>query len=169
MRVLVTFAAVLLSGCGYHVSGHTDTLPKTVRTIAIPSVANLTTRYKLSDHLAATLTREFITRTRYKVVADPNQGDATLTAAVISYFSYPIVSDQQTGRATTVQLSAVLNVNLVERSTGKVLFTRPNMEVRQRYEISLNPVAYFEESDVALDRLSREVARSVVSAVLEAF
>jgi outer membrane lipopolysaccharide assembly protein LptE/RlpB len=83
--ISLVFAAVLLSGCGYHVSGHADTLPKTVKTIAIPPVANLTTRYKLSDRLAATLTREFGTRTRYKVVADPNQGDATLTAAVISY------------------------------------------------------------------------------------
>jgi hypothetical protein len=68
-----------------------------------------------------------------------------------------------------VQFSAFLQVNLVERVTGKVLFTRPNMEVRQRYEISQNPLEYFEESDIALDRASREVARSVVSAILEAF
>ena len=43
------------------------------------------------------------------------------------------------------------------------------MEVRQRYEISVDQLQYFEESDIALDRVSREVARSVVSAILEAF
>jgi outer membrane lipopolysaccharide assembly protein LptE/RlpB len=163
----LTLAALILSGCGYHVSGHADLLPATVKTIAIPAVGNLTNRYKFSDQLAGALTREFISRTRYKVSADPNQADAILKAAVIRYYSTPVVSDG--GRATMVQLSAVLQVNLVERATGKVLFNRPNIEVRQRYEISLNQREYFEESDIALDRLSREVARSVVSAILEAF
>jgi hypothetical protein len=43
------------------------------------------------------------------------------------------------------------------------------MEVRQRYEIAIDQDAYFEESDIALERLSRDVARAVVSGVLEAF
>ena len=30
----VCLAAVVLSGCGYHVSGHADMLPKTIKTIA---------------------------------------------------------------------------------------------------------------------------------------
>jgi outer membrane lipopolysaccharide assembly protein LptE/RlpB len=161
-------AALALGGCGYHVSGHADMLPSTVKTIAIPAVGNSTSRYKLSDHLAASLTREFISRTRYRIVADPNQADAILQTAVTRYYSTPVVVSPAS-RATTVQLSAFLQVNLYERATGKVLFTRPNMEVRQRYEISQNPLEYFEESDIALDRASREVARSVVSAILEAF
>ncbi len=43
------------------------------------------------------------------------------------------------------------------------------MEVRERYEIAIDPRAYFEESDTAIERMSREVARSIVSAVLEKF
>jgi hypothetical protein len=43
------------------------------------------------------------------------------------------------------------------------------MEVHERYEISVDPKAYFDESSVAVDRLARDVARSVVSAVLENF
>ena len=50
-----------------------------------------------------------------------------------------------------------------------MLFTRPSFEVRERYEISVDPRAYFEESDPAMERLSRDVARSVVSAILENF
>jgi hypothetical protein len=41
--------------------------------------------------------------------------------------------------------------------------------VRERYEISIDPLAYFEESEVALERLSKQVAGSIVSAILEAF
>ena len=60
-------------------------------------------------------------------------------------------------------------LTLVERASGKVLFERPSMEVRERYEIGSDQRAYLEESDAAVDRLSRDVARSVVSAVLEGF
>ena len=83
--------------------------------------------------------------------------------------SFPNVSDPATGRATSVQVSVFLQLSLLDRKSGKVLFNRPSMEFRTRYEISVDQSAYFEESDVALDRLSREVARTVVSAVLEAF
>jgi hypothetical protein len=43
------------------------------------------------------------------------------------------------------------------------------MEFRQRYEISVDQLAYFEESDVALARLSQDVARTLVSSILENF
>jgi hypothetical protein len=41
--------------------------------------------------------------------------------------------------------------------------------MRQRYEISIDPQKYFEESDTALDRLCRDTARTVVSGILENF
>lgn len=158
------------AGCGYHVSGHADMLPKTVKTIAIPPFSNVTTRYKLTDSIPSALIREFASRTnRLQVVNDPNQADAVLHGAVVNYLSFPVVSDQKTGRATAVQISVFLNISLTERATGKVLFNRPAMEVRQRYEISTDQLAYFEESSTALQRVSQEVSRSVVSAVLEAF
>ena len=59
--------------------------------------------------------------------------------------------------------------SLVERKTAKVLFTRPGMEVRERYEISVDPRAYFDESDAALDRASKQVAAQIVTAILSNF
>jgi hypothetical protein len=165
----VLTCALLLTGCGYHVSGHADTIPKKIKTIAIPAFGNLSTRYKLADALPAAITREFITRTRYQVVADPRQADAILNGAVTNYFAFPIVSDQATARATGVQVIVAMQVSLVDRETGANLYARPNMEVRQRYEISIDQKSYFEESDAALQRLSQDVARSVVSSILEAF
>jgi hypothetical protein len=50
-----------------------------------------------------------------------------------------------------------------------VLYQNPALQVRERYEISVQPELYFDESDAALERVSRQVARRVVSAVLEGF
>ncbi|MBI1896063.1 MAG: hypothetical protein HYZ57_06050 [Acidobacteria bacterium] len=172
MRAALAVPLVTLlvcAGCGYHVSGHADLLPRTIGTISVPAFDNLTTRYKLSDRLPAAITREFISRTRYRIVADDTAADAVLRGAVVNYLAYPTIFDQVTGRAAGVQLSIFLQLSLTETGSGKVLFSRPNMEVRQRYEISTDQLAYFEESDLALERLSRDVARTVVSAILEAF
>ncbi len=168
-RALLALLAAGLAGCGYHVSGHADLLPKNIKTIAVPAFTNASTRYKLSDRLAADIAREFISRTRYEIVADPGQADAVLTGSVVNYAAYPTVYDPSVSRSSTVQINVSLSVTLRERATGAVLFSRPNFELRERYEISPDQSAYFEESDVALERLSRSAARAIVSAVLENF
>jgi hypothetical protein len=167
--VLAPALTMTFAGCGYHAGGHAALVPKTVRTIAIPAFGNATTRYKLAEHLPADIGREFIARTRYHVVADPAQADAVLNGAVLTFGSYPSVADPTTGRATGIQVAVVLQFKLTERATGRVLVNRPAVEVRERYEISIDPKAYFDESETALQRLSQDVARQVVSTVLESF
>jgi hypothetical protein len=169
LPVLFCIFVLVLSSCGYRVVGKTDVLPKNVKTIAVLAFGNATTRYKISDLLAAAITREFISRTRYRIVAEPSQADAVLTGSVVNFFAYPTTFDPQTGRAAGVQVILMMQLSLRDRSTNAVLFDRPHMEFRQIYELSVDPKVYFDESDVALDRLSRDAARSVVSAVLENF
>jgi hypothetical protein len=68
-----------------------------------------------------------------------------------------------------VQCSAYLKVTLTERATGKVLFNRPSFEARERYEISGDPKSYFDESGAGIERLGHDVARDVVTSILEKF
>jgi hypothetical protein len=144
-------------------------LPKTLETIAVPAFDNVTIRYKLTDRLPAAISREFSSRTRYRVIHDANRADAVLRGAVVNILTFPVIFDQQTGRATGIQMNVIMQISLIERESGRILFQQPNLEFRQRYESSVSQSAYFEESEVALARLSQEVARSVVSSVLEAF
>jgi len=155
--------------CGYRVAGRADLLPAKIKTIAVPPFGNVTTRYRVSDRLAAAVTREFISRTRYQIVADPNAADAVLTGSVVNFMAYPTIFDPVTGRASGVQVILYLQLFLRDRATGAALFQNPNWEFRERYEISVDQRSYFEESDLAMDRLSRDAARSLVSAVLENF
>lgn len=169
MRLALAISVLGLAGCGYRVAGHADLLPKTIKTIAIPAFGNVTVRYKLTDQLPEAIAREFISRTRYRVVKDVNTADAILRGAVLNYFAYPTIFDPQTGRASGVQIHVIMQVSLVERATGKTLFTRPSFEIRERYQISTDPGVYFEESDTALARVSVQAARQVVTAILENF
>lgn len=160
---------LLLSSCGYKFAATDTVLPKTVHTIAIPAFNNLSTRYKLTDQIPEAISREFLTRTRYRVVPDTNTADAVLRGAVVNYSFNPTIFDPANGRAAYAELHVTLSVTLTERSTGKVLFDRKNFDVRETYQISPDATQYFEESDPALKRAGQQVARSIVSAVLENF
>ena len=167
--LLLLILALLTAACGYHVAGHSDLMPKTIKTIAIPAFGNQSVHQKLSQLISEDLTREFISRTPYTIVAQPEKADALLQGSVISYGSGPTIFDPVSGRATGAQIIVALQVTLTDRNTGKVLFSRPRYEFRERYEISIDPQAYFDESGTAIIRLSRDVARSVVTAILVNF
>lgn len=173
MTALARRAALLfplvVSSCGYRFAGTDNDLPKTIHTVSIPAFTNLTTRYKLTDQLPEAISREFISRTRYRVVTDPNAADAVLRGAVLNYSFYPTVFDPKTFRAAFAELHVTLSVTLTERATGKVLFNRPNFDVRETYQISPDAQQYFEENEPALRRAGQQVARSIVSAVLQNF
>ena len=162
-------AALLAPGCGYHIAGQGALMPKNIKTIAVPAFGNITVRYQLARLLPADIAREFLSRTHYAIVADPNEADAVLEGVVTNFAFYPTVTDPATGRATAAQVVVTLRLTLTDRATKKVLFSRLGAEFRQQYEISVDPAAYFDETGTAMQRVSRDVARSVVSAILEGF
>lgn len=173
MRLLgaccAAFALLAGTACGYRVAGQADTIPDEVRTIAIPPFENNTTEFKIEQYLAEAVTREFQTRTRYRVVNGENGADATLRATVLTFFAVPANYDPNTNRASTINTWTNLHVTLSEAGSGRVLYQNPNLQHRERYEVSADPRAYLEERQAALSRSSEAMARELVSAVLEGF
>jgi outer membrane lipopolysaccharide assembly protein LptE/RlpB len=161
-------AVLSLSGCGYHVAGTTNLLPKEIHTIAVTPWNNASNQYKLSGFTTEAVSRELLSRTRYNVIADPGKADAVLSGSIVNIFSNATVSDPATGRGTGAQIIVQVQVRLVAKD-GKILYDRPNLEFRERYEISTDPRQYLDESQAALQRLSRDIARTVISGILENF
>jgi hypothetical protein len=65
-------------------------------------------------------------------------------------------------------------VEFKDNKTGKVLWANPAMQFRDEFEPTtgadaLDPSAFFGQDTNALERMATEFARSVVSALLEAF
>jgi hypothetical protein len=168
MKAGVLLLALSLAGCGYHTLDAAKALPESIHTIAVTPWANATIQYKLSNRIAEAVARELISRTHYTIVADPSKADAVLSGSVVNVLSQATVNDPVLNRSTAGQVTAYLQVRLIAKD-GKVLFNRPNLEFRERYEIATTPGQYFDESEVALDRLSKDAARTVVTAILENF
>jgi len=167
--VLPILILILLTACGYHTAGHAVTLPADVQTIAIPAFVNQTQTYKIEQKLTAAVVREMVTRTHYRILNEPSDSaDATLRGTVVTTSTSPLTYDSQTGRASSALVVVTARVTLTDRQ-GKILYQNPSYLFREEYQVSRELSSFFEEDSPALERLSREFARTLVSNVLEGF
>ncbi|HEY1947018.1 MAG TPA: LPS assembly lipoprotein LptE [Bryobacteraceae bacterium] len=176
--VLTLLAA---ASCGYHVGGAADVVPKSIRTISIPAFRSNTTRYRLVDTFPQTIGREFMARTRFRMENDPAVADAVLNGSVLSVIIFPSTTNPSTGIPTSITVRVMLSVTLVERVTGRVLYTRSNWPLTGTYAVASDAAnsagtvvasgthQFFDESGPAFDRLTRDMASQLVSGVVENF
>lgn len=168
-KLMLIWLTLALSGCGYRTVQHASRMPQSVHVLAVPMFTNQTQTYRLEQILTRDVVREFIARTRYRVVnntSDP--ADATLTGTILSAQSAPLTYDAQSGRISSAEVTVTMKVSLVDHS-GRVLFENPNYSFRQQYQVSREATSFFEEETPALLRMSRDFARTLVSDVLEGF
>jgi len=162
-------AIVSISGCGYHVAGRANLLPATIKTIAVPAFQNRTANYRIEERLTDAVVHEFLARTSYRIVPQPDSADAVLHGEVDTIGNSAEIFDPVTGRATTILVTVTMKVRLEDRATGNVLYHNDNFVFREPYEISTDIPSFFEEESPALDRLSRDFAQRLVADVLEQF
>ncbi|MBZ5568705.1 MAG: hypothetical protein LAN64_12755 [Acidobacteriia bacterium] len=162
-------AALALSACGYRTTTHSVRLPDSVHTIAVPAFTNQTQNYRLEQVLTAAVVREFVTRTKFRILSEANDdADATLRGTVVSAQLAPLTYDSQSGRASTALVTVTMRVSLVDRN-GTALFDSPNYTFREQYQVSRELTSFFEEDSPAVDRLARDFSRTLVSNILEAY
>jgi hypothetical protein len=180
---LCVFVAVVLSSCGYHVTGTSSRLPPGLKVIDVSAFENQTIRYRVEQRMTQAVVREFLARTRYRVVSTEDGADAVLHGEITSIESSPVVFDTtpmqnaptnptattSTARATTMLVSVHLKVLLEERDTKKILYKNDNYLFREAYEISTDPTTFFDEEGPALDRMARDFASRLVADVVENF
>ena len=163
--VLSTF----LVNCGYHTNAQATQLPTDVHTLAVPAFVNKTQTYRIEQIVTAAVVRELISRTHYHVIQEASSSaDATLHGTVLLTQLSAVTFNSRTGRAASVLVTVNVGVSLSDRN-GKVLFANPGHLFREQYQISSEPSSFFEEESPALDRLSRELARALVSDMVEAY
>jgi len=162
-------APLALTGCGYHVAGHASKLPSEWSEIAIPAFKNDTTTYRIEQRMTQAVIREFVTRTKYRIVQDAASADAVLHGEVISIETDPVLFEATTGEVTTMLVTVHTKVELIDKKTEKPVYKNDDMIFRDQYQISTDVKSFFQEEDPALDRMSRDLASHLVSNVLENF
>jgi outer membrane lipopolysaccharide assembly protein LptE/RlpB len=166
---LLLIASAGITGCGYHVAGRSGNLPAQWTTIAVPAFKNDTTRYRIEQRFTAAVIRQFVQRTKYRIVQDPANADAVLHGEVVSIETDPMLFNATTGQVTMMLVTVHTKVQLIGTKDEKPVYENNDMVYRDEYQISSDVQSFFEEQDPALERMSRDFASQLVSNVLETF
>jgi hypothetical protein len=166
---LVALLASGGTGCGYHLSGHNRYLPPTVRTIAIPVFTNETRRAEIEQRITESLLNEFIKRGDYMTQPQRSGADAILEGAVTGYSATPVTLNSEQGTAERVEVIVQARVRLSDLHTGKILWSQEHFIFRSQYAVDQVPSGSFDREIVAIDRIARGFAETVVTSLLEGF
>jgi len=169
LAALAACSILLTVACGYRVAGTASRIPPDIKTIAIPTFTNHSTQFRIEQKVSAAVTREFIDRTAYRVTPNPAGADAELKGTITSVRSGVLTFDPNTGRATTFQIQVNAGVELIDLHTHKVVFSNPRYIFREEYQVSQSTTALYEEDEPALNRLSRDLAHTLVTDILQNF
>lgn len=165
----LAIASLMLAGCGYHTAGRTTHLPENLHVLAVPVFVNQTQTYRIEQILSRQVVREFVGRTHYRVVPTADDSaDAILKGTVLAAVAAPLTYDAHTGRISSAVVTVTIRITLTNRA-GRVLFENQNYTFREQYQVSREVTSFFEEETPALERMSHDFARTLVSDVLEAF
>ncbi len=176
-RIVLASLALLplaaLPGCGYSLSGRGSFLPAYIKTIGVPQFANNTPVFDIERRVTEGVRAELRGRGKYKVVPETSDVDAVLSGEISSITLAPAAFTQQQ-QASRYALTVIAKIEFKDVKANKVIWSNPAMTFREEYDVTTagdapDPNAFLGQDVNAQERLATQFARSIVSAILEAF
>ena len=162
------------AGCGYALAGRGSFLPSDIQVVGIPQLQNNSTFFQVEQILTEKIRTEFIGRGKYRVVPDAPGADAVLSGEVTSISVQPVgFTDQQLASRYLFTLS--MKVQFTDSRNNEVLWSNDSLLFREEYELAargttaLEGASFLDQERSSFDRIAGDVARTVVTAILEAF
>jgi hypothetical protein len=170
----MVLAAVGSAACGYSLAGRGSFLPSYIRTIGIPLFLNRTPFLTVEQMFTEKVRVEFQSRGRYSIQPTDSGADGVVRGEIVGISAAPVAfTDRQF--ASRYRFTVVVNVSFEDVTQKKTLWENPALSFSDEYELSsstsagLEAAAFLDQERAAIDRLSNDFARTVVSAILEAF
>lgn len=174
--ILIIFNSAICGGCGYGFKSQSE--PHPIKSLAIPLMTGTSTEKGFEADFTGIIRNEFISHA--KVLILPKEEAQTILKGHIhevrrepvSYRREPyLINDQQSYYETTntVFLKIKLDIRLVDRTTGKVIWHERDMEERARYSVGTDPIANRYGQQQALLKIARAFAKRVYLKTMERF
>lgn len=169
----VGVAGVAIAGCGYALAGRGSFLPSYIRTLGIPTFGNLTAYTTVELLFTQRVRAEFQSRGSYTVVPNDTGVDGIVRGEILSISPSP-VGFTDARLASRYRFTVVVKVAFEDARAQKTLWENPALSFSDEYELAtaggaLDAGAFLGQERAAIDRMATDFARSVASAILEAF
>ena len=166
--------ALSASGCGYALAGRGAFLPTDIQTVGIPPLLNRTTFFDVEQILTEKTRNEFIGRGKYRVVPDTTGADAVLNAEITSITLSPI-GFTNAQLASRYRFVLTMKVDFVDARVSRSLWANDALSFTGEYDLTaqgtgtVDGSSFVDQQRGSFDRIASDVARTVVTAILEAF
>lgn len=173
LGALASVVAASLGSCGYALAGRGSSLPPSVKAIGIPVFTNNTRVFEIEQVLTQRVRTEFMGRGKFTILPTTTGADASLIGEITGLSIAPSGFNSQQ-QATRYAATLTARIEFRDLKSDKVLWSNPGMVFREEYEVTTvapgaDPTLFFGQNTNALDRLATDFAKTVVSAILEAF
>lgn len=170
-QVLALLAAAVAPGCGYALAGRGSFLPDYIRNVVIPNFTNRTPFTGAEELLTRKVREEFIGRGKFKVVETEAEAEAVLAGELIniSTTTAGLTSQQLASRYV---VTTIVKATFTDLRTKEVLWSDEGLVFRDEYDLGAGQVegaTFIDQQPGAANRLATDVARTVVTAIVEAF
>jgi len=159
-------------GCGYALAGRGSFLPTDINVVGIPPLVNRTTFFDVEQILTEKIRNEFIGRGKYRVVSEAAGADAVLNAEIVSITLSP-VGLTSTQLASRYQFVLTMKVDFVDERIQKSLWANDTLSFTGEYDLTstagIDASSFADQQRSAFDRIATDAARTVVTAIVEAF
>ena len=172
---LILTLALVSSSCGYALAGRGSFLPDYIRVVGIPPIENRSTYQQVELVLTEKIRTEFIGRGKYTVVPEASGSDAVLSGEITGISAQP-VGFNESQLASRYLFIMTMRVQLTDTRTNMVLWSNDALTFREESELTsrtasnvIDAGAFLDQERSSFDRIASDVARTVVTAILEAF
>ena len=184
-RELSAFSMVVLwvllcvmAGCGYQFRADGVPAGITLENLAIPLFTSTSTEIGFEAQFTRIVREEFISHARVPLVPEDSARNVLVGRIIeirtdpIGYDSRPFTVDGRTGTfavTSSRRLVIRLDVQLIDRHQGKVIWHDASIEERSSFQVNADPLATRFYQEQALEKLARRAAIKMYQRTMERF
>jgi len=170
--------SLLLAGCGYHIRADGEPVGIQLESLAIPMFSSTSSEIGFEADFTKVIRQEFISHGRVPLVPEA-KAQAVLIGKIQDIRADPLTYRSQDftvgGYTSTYEvtksrkLRVRLEVQLVDRREGKVIWRETAMEEQASYSISADPLEMRYSERQALEKIAGRLAKRIYLRTMERF
>ena len=178
---LICMTLIALSvcvGCGYHLRADGNPVGIEIKGLAIPLMESTSSVEGFEADFTGIIRDEFISHARVPLVPE-EEADKVLRGKIYDISAQPLTYSVQqrelSGRLITHETTSIrrlkirLDISLLDRGSGKVIWNDNSMEEEARFEVGSDPLINRYNQKQALLRIARQLAKRVYLKTMERF
>jgi outer membrane lipopolysaccharide assembly protein LptE/RlpB len=168
MRILLIFFTLLVSGCGYHVPGVSESwVGGDARVVYVQLFENMTAEPYLDNYMSDALVEE-LSRSRVFDLTENVEAADVLIGGTVDNFKSRAVSYSSSDRITDYRATMGITVRLLNNGKDQVLW-QEKMRRSEHYSAAVNKNLQLEGERLAARQVARRLAEDIRAQLLNNF